>query len=132
MSLSLNNLCKAIDSLDAAIAQPQNDFMRDSVIRRFEYSYELAWKSIRKQLIDELGGSELDGISRRDLFRKALAQRLISDFELWIEFHETRNSTSHNYNVSNAERVFSVALSFAKHARALILILEGRGWTHEP
>ena len=89
-------------------------------------------KAIRKQLIDELGSSEVDGLSRRDLFRKALAQRLISDFELWIEFHEARNSTSHNYDETNSERVYSVALSFATQARALIGLLEGRGWTHEP
>jgi nucleotidyltransferase substrate binding protein (TIGR01987 family) len=132
MSLSLKNLCKAVDSLDAAIAQPKTDFLRDSVIQRFEYSYELAWKAIRKQLIDELGSSEVDGLSRRDLFRKALAQRLISDFELWIEFHEARNSTSHNYDETNSERVYSVALSFATQAKVLIRLLEGRGWTHEP
>ena len=130
MVLKLTNLNKAIAALELAIAQPKNDFIRDSVIQRFEISYELAWKAIRKQLIVELGELEIDGISRRDLFRKAIGQKLISDFEVWTVFHEARNSTSHNYDETNAERVFEIALSFAVEARSLAGILAGRGWMH--
>ncbi|MBM3380826.1 MAG: hypothetical protein FJY29_00070 [Betaproteobacteria bacterium] len=83
-------------------------------------------------LSDEIGSTEVDGISRRDLFRKALAQRLIENFELWLEFHEARNSTSHNYDEVHSERVYSVVLKFTKQLRLLIEILEKRGWTHAP
>jgi nucleotidyltransferase substrate binding protein (TIGR01987 family) len=132
MELSLANLNKALNALDLAIAQPKSDFIRDSVIQRFEFSYELAWKALRKQLIVELGDLEIDGISRRDLFRKALGQKLISSFETWTGFHEARNSTSHNYNEANAEIVYKIALQFAAEARSLEQTLAARGWTHAP
>ncbi len=130
MELSLTNFNKALNALDLAIEQPKIDFIRDSVIQRFEFSYEIAWKSVRKQLIQEIGSIEVDGISRRDLFRKALGQKLISNFDAWVDFHEARNSTSHNYSEENAERVYEIALQFAQEARSLLEQLAIRGWTH--
>lgn len=132
MELSLENLNKALNALDLAIAQPKSEFIRDSVIQRFEFSYELAWKAMRKQLVAELGELEIDGISRRDLFRKAFGQKLISSFELWTSFHEARNSTSHNYNEANAEIVYKIALQFAAEGRSLEKTLAARGWAHVP
>jgi len=67
-------------------------------------------------------------LSRKDLFRKALQQRIILDFDAWVLFHEARNSTSHNYNEANAERVYQVALKFLPEAQRLLLLLKERGW----
>jgi|1048.fasta_scaffold35134_2 nucleotidyltransferase substrate binding protein (TIGR01987 family) len=128
MALSTANLDKAVTALGLAIAQPKNEFMRDSVIQRFEFTYELAWKAIRKQVVFEIGEASVDGLSRRDLFRRALQQKLISDFELWLLFHEARNSTSHNYDEGNAEKVYHVALRFLPEAQGLLATLKMRGW----
>ncbi|MEY4064538.1 MAG: hypothetical protein RIR26_746 [Pseudomonadota bacterium] len=128
MVLSIENLNKAVSALGLAISQPKNDFIRDSVIQRFEFTYELAWKAIRKQVIHEIGEESVDGLSRRDLFRRALQQKLISDFELWVLFHEARNSTSHNYDEKNAEKVYQVALRFLPEAQGLLTNLKTRGW----
>ena len=43
--LDLSPLRTALASLDLALAQSKNEFIRDSVIQRFEYCYELSWKS---------------------------------------------------------------------------------------
>jgi nucleotidyltransferase substrate binding protein (TIGR01987 family) len=128
MTLSLDNLGKAVAALGLSVAQPKNDFIRDSVIQRFEFTYELAWKAIRKQLVEEIGEASADGLSRKDLFRKALQQKIISDFDAWVSFHEARNSTSHNYNEANAEKVYQVALQFLPEAQRLLLLLKKRGW----
>jgi nucleotidyltransferase substrate binding protein (TIGR01987 family) len=128
MALSIQNLNKAVAALAMAVSQPRNEFIRDSVIQRFEFTYELAWKAIRKQLIFEIGEASVDGLSRRDLFRRALQQKLISDFELWVLFHEARNSTSHNYDENNAEKVYQVALRFLPEAQTLLSNLTSRGW----
>ena len=37
----------AVLRLEEAIAQPENDMIRDSVIQRFEFSFELAWKTLQ-------------------------------------------------------------------------------------
>lgn len=128
MALSIENFGKAVASLALSVAQPKSEFIRDSVIQRFEFTYELAWKAIRKQLIEEIGESGADLLSRKDLFRKALQQRIIFDFDAWVLYHEARNSTSHNYNEANAERVYQTALKFLPEAQRLLLLLKERGW----
>ncbi|NBX18193.1 MAG: hypothetical protein EBR09_12595 [Proteobacteria bacterium] len=84
----------------------------------------MAWKALRKQVILEIGEASVDGLSRRDLFRRSLQQKLISDFELWVLFLEARNSTSNNYDETNAEKVYQVALRFILEAQALLANLK--------
>nr|WP_306799176.1 nucleotidyltransferase substrate binding protein [Alcanivorax quisquiliarum] len=41
---------KVVSRLEEAIRQEKNDFIRDSVIQRFEFSIELAWKTAKKSM----------------------------------------------------------------------------------
>lgn len=43
--LLLDDLRRAIARLDDALAQPENEYLRDAAIQRFEFSFELAWKA---------------------------------------------------------------------------------------
>ena len=43
-TLDLSSLTKALESLDVALAKDKDEFIRDSVIQRFEFTYELSWK----------------------------------------------------------------------------------------
>lgn len=38
---------KALASLKQALAERENDIIRDSVIKRFEYTFELCWKNAK-------------------------------------------------------------------------------------
>jgi len=72
--LDFTPLARALQTLQEAQARPpQNDLERDGVIQRFEYTFELCWKSIRKALLF-FGRSEVSG-SPRPLFRDALLQQ---------------------------------------------------------
>jgi hypothetical protein len=46
VSLLLADFEQALKRLSSALAAPDNEFVRDSSIQRFEFSFELAWKSI--------------------------------------------------------------------------------------
>jgi len=40
---SLDEFERAIQRLDEALSQPKDEFIRDSVIQRFEFTFELSW-----------------------------------------------------------------------------------------
>ena len=44
----LDEYSKAVERLAEAISQNKNEFIRDSVILRFEFCIELAWKTYRR------------------------------------------------------------------------------------
>ncbi|TKJ33187.1 MAG: nucleotidyltransferase [Planctomycetes bacterium B3_Pla] len=100
------------------------EILRDSVIQRFEYTYELAWKMMKRWLEINIGASYVDGISRKELFRMAAEQRLIDDPVKWFEYHEARNQTSHIYDESVAQDVFNVVGSFLDDVKKFFKTLE--------
>jgi nucleotidyltransferase substrate binding protein (TIGR01987 family) len=124
--LILAPFAKALASLDDALAQPKNEYLRDSVIQRFEYTYELAWKSLRRYLMSAGDAQDIDAMARKDLFREAGRIGLIEDVEAWFVFHRMRNLTSHTYNAEVAEEVYLAARDFAPAARRLLEELERR------
>lgn len=120
MKLDLTPLRNAIQSLDAALAKDKDEFIRDSVIQRFEYTFELSWKLLERHLELELGRENVDRLSRRDLCRVGAEKGLIRDSAKWFEYHSARNITSHAYNVSLADQVYEVARVFSSDAHFLL------------
>jgi len=116
--LILTPLQKAIESLTEVIAQPKDEFIRDATIQRFEYTYELSWKMIKRHLV--LAGFSDVPPTVKDLFREAAKIGLISDAEKWFDYHQARNETSHTYDEDTAEEVYQVALKFLSDAQSLL------------
>lgn len=120
MRLDLTSLRKAVASLEAVLAKDKDEFIRDSAIQRFEYTYELSWKFLTRHLAQELGGQAVDKFSRRDLYRIGAEKGLIRDAASWFEYHTARNLTSHSYNISVAEQVYDTASRFLSDAKWLL------------
>jgi nucleotidyltransferase substrate binding protein (TIGR01987 family) len=93
---------KAAERLAEACAQPENSFIRDSVIQRFEFCWELSWKVLRLRLA--ILGVEV--LSPRDAFQEALAKGLIQDGNAWSKAQKMRNLTSHTYDEALAATVY--------------------------
>lgn len=51
--IQLTTLEKAIESLESIVQKPIDDIVRDATIQRFEYTYELAWKTLKRYLKSE-------------------------------------------------------------------------------
>lgn len=117
--LDYSVLIKAVDSLARALDQPKNEFTRDSVIQRFEYTYELCWKFLKRYLEISEGVATVDLLSRKELFRLAAEKGLIDDVVAWFEYHRSRNETSHTYQETKAEEVYECAKRFALDAKKL-------------
>ena len=138
MKLDLSSLDKAVDSLDRTLkvaadggfmdglSDDQRDAVRAGVIQNFEFTYELCWKFMKRWLKAVAGRNDVDGISRRELFRIAAAERLIDDPPTWFDVHTARNRTSHTYDEAVAREVLKVALAFAPLATDLLSRIESR------
>ncbi|KZX14222.1 HI0074 family nucleotidyltransferase substrate-binding subunit [Methanobrevibacter filiformis] len=132
--LDITHLKKAYDAYSNALSlsskaesNPSEQFyiketIRTSLIHHFETLYELSWKAIKRFV--ELDEGHEDNLTRRGLFRQAGEKGLIDDFHKWMEFHKSRNLTSHTYNEKTAEKVYVTAKEFDKYAEKLILTLE--------
>lgn len=126
MELILIPLKKAIASLDIAVAQPKNEFIRDAVIQRFEYTYELCWKFIKRDLSEDLGAESIAILSRKDLFRVAADRGMIKDPLSWFTYHKARNEISQTYNEKIAEQTYDIAVLFLQDAQALLTLLKSK------
>ncbi|OIO67329.1 MAG: nucleotidyltransferase [Zetaproteobacteria bacterium CG_4_9_14_3_um_filter_49_83] len=99
-------LSTAVQRLGEACAQPFSSFIRDSVIQRFEFCWELAWKTLRLKL-------EAEGVlvnTPRETWQQALQAGLIQDGNAWTEAQKKRNLTSHTYDEKLADDVYNYVL----------------------
>jgi nucleotidyltransferase substrate binding protein (TIGR01987 family) len=91
--------------LQEAVAQPETAILRDAVIQRFEFSFELVWKGLKLYL--ERQGHECGG--PRPTLKKAFAEGLIAtpeEADVWLQMLEDRNLTSHAYDEALATRIY--------------------------
>ena len=98
--LDLTSLKKALTSLKKAVErygrEPEDDEVLDSVIQRFETSYELCWKILSKELQQRTPcQSKTLGLDFKSLVREGSRFGLIDDPEAWFEYRRMRNITSH-------------------------------------
>jgi nucleotidyltransferase substrate binding protein (TIGR01987 family) len=83
---------RALDRLHEVAALDQTDIIRDSLIQRFEFTYELAWKCMFHWLRDQ---GETVPEMQRAILQAAFRCELITDPETWAQIKEQRNQTSH-------------------------------------
>jgi nucleotidyltransferase substrate binding protein (TIGR01987 family) len=119
--LDLSSFKKASRSLLKAIQQPKDEFIRDSVIQRFEFTFELAWKTLKRYFE---WNQKLSESNVKNIFREAGTQGLITSVEKWFTYLQARNETSHTYDEVKAEEIYLIAKEFSKDCELLIKKLE--------
>ncbi|MEK7702679.1 MAG: nucleotidyltransferase substrate binding protein [Nitrospirota bacterium] len=98
-----NNFDKAINQLTRFIEKGNlNELERQGLIQAFEYTYELAWNTI-KDYFESLG--EVNILGSRDAFRLAFQRGLIENGEVWMEMINSRIAATHTYNEAVAEKI---------------------------
>jgi nucleotidyltransferase substrate binding protein (TIGR01987 family) len=120
-NISIQPLTKALDSLTKILKEQKTDIVRDATIQRFEYTFELSWKIIKRYIESQQNIIES---SIKNIFREAGKLGLIDNVEDWFGYLEARNRTSHTYSETTAEEVFLSAVKFEKSATYLKLRLE--------
>ena len=132
MALDFSALDRALASLGRAVErsvrEPDDEEVRDAVIQRFEYCYELSWKMLKRQLELELPNpGDADRMSFADLMREGAERGLVAHPQRWLTYRYQRNLTSHAYDQGKAREVRTTAIGFLDDARALLVALQARG-----
>lgn len=71
---------------------------QEGVIQRFEYTYELAWKTLKDYL--EYGGINISEITARNVFKEAYSAGIIKNESVFVDMMLSRNFLSHTYDYS--------------------------------
>ena len=132
MQLDLTALRNALASLERGLVRyrpaQQDEELRDACIQRFEYCFELSWKMVKRRLEQDISNSvEVDGYSKRTLFRVAAERGLVANPQAWFVYLVQRNKTSHTYDAKVASEVAAVIEDFSRDAQALLGQLEQAG-----
>ncbi|MDT0618301.1 HI0074 family nucleotidyltransferase substrate-binding subunit [Salinisphaera sp. P385] len=90
---------RAVARLAEVAALDETDVVRDALIQRFEFSYELARKSLFYCLRDQ--GEQVQDMAR-PILQAAFRAGLLDDPDLWDRIKNARNETSHTYNEAKA------------------------------
>lgn len=102
----LSNFEKAIRLLEEVPdldVQQLSLLEKEGVIQRFEFTLELAWKTLKDKM--EYDGLQLDRISPKMVLKQAYRNKYLNNIELWIEMINQRNLLSHTYDFSLLEKV---------------------------
>jgi len=98
-----NQYRQAVSRLDEVLQKEKNDIIRDSAIKRFEFTFDLAWKLIKAYLEEEKGTI---CTSPKGCFRDAYRQGVLEYDELWIKITDWRNQIMHVYDTSFADNLY--------------------------
>lgn len=121
LKLKLKTFKKALSTLEKALKSEHSDLARDSSIQRFEYSYELCWKTSKIFLKEHFG---VETFSPKPCFRELRKNQLLSaeETEILLEMVNDRNLATHTYNEKFAIDLFKKIKS--KYYKTLVKIYE--------
>lgn len=94
---------KQIDNEYKNVNEILGEIIKEGIIQRFEYTYEMAWNVMKDYALYQ-GNSEISG--SRDAIRFAFSSNLIANGDLWMDMIKSRIKTSHTYNEETAEEIY--------------------------
>jgi nucleotidyltransferase substrate binding protein (TIGR01987 family) len=114
------NLERALAQLQAAIsahqAMPENALIVMALIKAYEVSFELSWKTLK----DLLAWNGVDARLPREVLKQAFAAGLLENGQRWIDMLEQRNLLAHTYDEARAlQAAARISTSFWPELTAL-------------
>ncbi|MFN5416637.1 MAG: nucleotidyltransferase substrate binding protein [Flavobacteriia bacterium] len=98
-----SNFKKAFAQLERFIAEKElNEMEEQGLIKAFEYTYELSWKTLQDLLKDK---GYQDILGPKPVVEQAFQDAYIVDGTAWMQMHKSRNLTSHTYDEETADEI---------------------------
>jgi nucleotidyltransferase substrate binding protein (TIGR01987 family) len=126
MPLDYSPLANAIARLEEGWVtysrDPSQKLIRDGLVQRFEFTYEISHKLLKRYLEASSPSPEIfDSMPFSELVRTANEQGvLLSAWPQWKEFREMRGKTSHTYDEQTALEVVAGIPAFLAEAQHLL------------
>lgn len=108
---------KMVERLSDVLKEKKTDIARDSAIKRFEFTFDLSWKTIKAVLEQEKG---ISCRSPKDCFRQAYKLGLIEYNEFWLQMTDWRNQAVHTYSEKFANSFYKKLPKALKHFQHLL------------
>ncbi len=117
------NFNKAFVQLQLFLAQGElNKLEEQGLIKAFEYTFELAWKTLQ-DLLKHKGYSDVVG--PKPVIQQSFQDGYITDGQGWLRMQQSRNLTSHTYNEEIAHEIVSdIRKEYFQYLKELIERLE--------
>ena len=97
------NFNKAFRQLEKFIKEEElNEMEKQGLIKSFEYTFELSWKTLQDLLIEK-GYNNIAG--PRPVIEQSFQDSYIMDGKGWMRMYKSRNLTSHTYDEKTAEEI---------------------------
>jgi len=125
MAIDISPLERAIARLEEALdiyrLDTSQSLIRDGLVQRFEFTFELSHRLLKRYLEDNAAPSEdFDSMDFADLIRIGNEHGLLrGNWPRWREYRDMRAKTSHSYNEITALGVVAGIPAFLEEARHL-------------
>ena len=97
------SLKKAFNQLERFIAEEElNEMEEQGLIKAFEYTYELSWKTLQ-DLLKEKGYNDILG--PKPVIEQSFQDGYIIKGKEWLKMHSGRNLTTHSYDKETADEI---------------------------
>ena len=89
------NFKKAFEQLKDSVLKVDelSDLEKEGMVQRFEYTFELAWKTLK----DYLEEQQVNAKFPREVIKQSFHYEIIQDGEIWMDMLEKRNLMAHTY-----------------------------------
>jgi len=110
-------------------AEPADEQLRDGLIQRFEFAYELSHRMLRRRLAEDAASPDaVAATAFAELIRAGNEAGLVRGaWPAWRRFREMRARTSHTCDAGTAAEVAAAIPEFLAEAEHLLAALERRG-----
>ncbi len=102
VGLAIRKFKKAVNTLKEGLKKAKTQLEKDGVIQRFEYTFELFWKTL-KIILKYYG---IDCTTPRSCIKEGFKTGFIENDEKYLDMLEDRNLTSHIYNEKQSKQIF--------------------------
>lgn len=120
---SFNKLNDAFVRLKEGVKEAKDELGKDGVIQRFEFTFELLWKTL-KIFLREKG---IDVNTPKDNLKEAFRLGWLREESVFLDMLEDRNKTSHIYDKEASEEIFErIKKDYLPVIEGIVVELRGR------